>query len=87
MAWSRYAWTRVLATSVDIFFAAIVWRHYDVTISSLTGLALRRPNPPWWAERLGAFLNWVQPNHCELAIASDAARARAAIELLSGHAP
>jgi hypothetical protein len=54
-----------------------------VTISSFTGLALRRQTPPIWAIVLGRwFLNRIQTNHCELAIEHDIVRAQAALAIL-----
>lgn len=77
-------WVYKAIRAVDIFGAAVVFRDTDVTISSECGLALRRPAPPRWARWLGAFLNWVQPGHCEIAIAADIQRAKDALALLGG---
>ncbi len=68
---------------VDMLGAAILFRDPDVTISSMTGLALRRTTPPIWAIVLGRwFLNRLQKDHCELAIVHDIMRAKGAIKLL-----
>ena len=58
----------------DIFCAALIWRDYGVTISSMTGLELRKPQPARWAKILGGFLNWISPGHCEAAIVADRLR-------------
>ena len=66
----------------DLFVCALIFRIPDVTISSLTGLALRKPNPPLVAKLISKFCNIFAPNHCENAIAADRARAEATIQLL-----
>ena len=76
------AYVMVIARTVDILLAGWIWRDYDVTISSLVGLALRTPTPPWWAKALGWVLNHIQARHTELAIAADTERAQQALELL-----
>lgn len=76
------SWIMVVLRAVDIFWATLVWRDYGITISSLTGLQLRRTNPAWWAKALGWVLNHIQPNHCELAIQSDIMRAYNALTIL-----
>lgn len=76
------SYVMVLARTVDILLCGWIWRDYDVTISSMTGLELRKAAPRWWARWLGAFLNWIQTNHCELAIIADTERANQALELL-----
>ena len=80
----------LVARSVDILLCGWIWRTYDVTISSMCGLALRMPRADWrhaidiWLQQqLGAALNWLQSEHCEAAIAADSARARATLKLLS----
>jgi hypothetical protein len=72
----------VLARTIDILLCGWIWREYGITISSKTGLALRRPSPPAWARVLGWVLNHIQANHCELAIAADTQRARTALVIL-----
>ena len=73
---------------LDTFIAALIWRDSGVTISSYTGLALRRPTPPIWAIVLGRWvLNQLQANHCELAIEHDIIRAREALVILGVHIP
>ena len=72
----------VILRSADLFTAALIWRDYDITISSLCGLELRKPNPPRWARWLGRFLNTLQANHCELAIAADKLRLEQARAIL-----
>lgn len=67
---------------VDMFVAALIWRDSGVTISSFTGLALRKPKPPRWAALLGGLLNGLQPGHCESAIAHDLIRAKEALTIL-----
>jgi hypothetical protein len=75
-------WFKVLI-AIDMCAAAVIFRDADVTISSLTGLALRAETPPIWAIVLGEwFLNRLQTDHCELAIVHDVLRLRAAERLL-----
>lgn len=69
--------------AIDMCAAALIFRDADVTISSLTGLALRKETPPIWAIVLGRwFLNRLQTDHCELAIVHDVLRLRAAERVL-----
>lgn len=72
----------VVARSIDILCASWVWRDYDITISSMAGLECRKARPRRWAVLLNAFLNWVETNHCELAIEADQERARQALAIL-----
>lgn len=72
----------LIARTIDILCCAWVWRDYDVTISSMVGLELRKPAPRWWARWLGKFLNWIEKNHTELAILADIERARQALTIL-----
>lgn len=72
----------VLARSVDILACTWIWRAYDVTISSMAGLELRKPKPRLWARWIGGALNWLQTGHCESAIAADIGRAKAALAVL-----
>ena len=75
-------YTMVLARAVDIFACTLIWRDYDVTISSMCGLQLRTANPRWWARLLGGLLNKLQTNHCELAIIADLTRAKTTLTML-----
>lgn len=68
--------------ALDIFIALLIWRDYGVTISAMTGLELRKPQPAWWAKALGGFLNWISSGHCESAISSDRLRAKQALAIL-----
>ncbi len=81
---SKYsqAYFLVLLRAVDILFCTWIWRNYDITISSMCGLELRRPLPKWWARWLGGVLNWIQPGHCESAIIADTARCLSALVIL-----
>lgn len=72
----------VILRGIDILFATWIWRDYDITISSLTGLELRKASPRKWAVILGWVLNHIQKNHCELAIISDTARALTTLQML-----
>jgi hypothetical protein len=74
----------VFLRAVDLFWASLVWRDYAVTISSMTGLELRKPAPKRWARILGWCLNHLQAGHCEAAIAADLTRAYLAIKILEG---
>ena len=77
----------VLARTVDILLCGWIWRKYDVTISSMTGLELRTLQPRLWARLLGGLLNWLQKGHCEGAITADIERARQALLLLTSTKP
>ena len=68
------SYVMVLARTVDILLCGWIWRNYDITISSMTGLELRKTTPRQWAKILGGLLNWIQAGHCELAIIADATR-------------
>lgn len=72
----------VLLRGIDILAATWIWRDYDLTISSLTGLELRKVSPRKWAVILGWVLNHIQKNHCELAIHSDLVRALTTIQMI-----
>jgi hypothetical protein len=74
----------VIARSVDILACSWIWRDYDITISSMAGLELRKPAPARWARVLGGILSKLQTNHCELAIVADLARVVAAEAILTG---
>lgn len=83
MSWQG-TWTYIVARAADVFTASVIWKRDDVTVSSLCGLELRagtKGDPTM--QRLGRFLNRLQANHCELAIAADIARAQGAIKLLT----
>lgn len=79
------AYYAVLLRGIDILACTWIWRDYDITISSMTGLELRKPAPAHWAILLGReFLNRLQTNHCERAIAADKLRCEQALEILNG---
>lgn len=78
------AYFLVLLRGIDILFCTWIWRQYDITISSMCGLELRKPDPKWWAVLLGGALNKLQAGHCESAIVSDIARVVAARIILEG---
>lgn len=69
------SWMFVFLRAIDLFIAALIWRTYGVTISAFTGLECRRWRPALWAVYLGAFLVFLQNNHCEQAIRCDLERA------------
>jgi hypothetical protein len=80
MAWAN-TYTHALAIAADMFGSAILWANKtaDVTISSVCGLELRREalGQKSATQRLvilGKVLNWIQPGHCEMAIAADMSR-------------
>lgn len=76
----------VLARTLDILLCGWIWRNYDITISSMTGLELRRGAAARrWARILGGFLNWLQTDHCEKAIAADLARLEMAHKILQSN--
>lgn len=62
---------------VDVLVAGVIWGDSDVTISSLTGLERRKPQPALWARLMP-----LTTAHCEGAILNDRARAFAALRLL-----
>jgi hypothetical protein len=84
----------VIARTFDIMLCGWIWRNYDVTISTMTGLELRKTVPKEWAVILGGFLNGLQYaiehimgwphglNHCEGAIAADITRLQQAAIIL-----
>lgn len=69
--------------AIDVFACTLIWRDSNVTISAMTGLAMRKPNPPRWAKVLNAFLELIQKGHCAMAIQSDIERAQEAIRILT----
>jgi hypothetical protein len=73
----------VILRGIDILACTWIWRDYDITISSMAGLELRKPTPARWARVLGGFLNWLQKNHCEMAIAADDLRCLQAHKILN----
>jgi hypothetical protein len=77
----------VLARTVDILLCGWIWRDYDITISSMCGLELRKPVPARWARILGWCLNHIQTNHCKQAIDADMLRAHTALLILVGMTP
>jgi hypothetical protein len=74
----------LFARTIDVLTCSWIWRDYDITISSMTGLELRKPSPALWARILGWCLNHIEPHHCELAIAADIERATNALLILRG---
>ncbi len=68
--------------AIDMLASVLIFRDPDVTISALTGIELRKPNPKRWARILGWILNHLNANHTTNAIAHDIARANAALALL-----
>lgn len=74
----------LIARVIDVAMQTFIWRDYDITISAQTGLVMRHPNPPLWARALNAFLNWLEPGHCTLAIECDIERAQQALKILYG---
>ncbi len=71
--------------AIDDFVAALIpgWRVTGVSISSYTGLELRKPAPKPWAIVLGRWLlEKVQKGHCEGAILHDQERAMEALTIL-----
>lgn len=71
-----------LLLGFDLFVNVLWDRDFGITISSTCGLYWRRGNPPAFWYALHKVLNTLQPGHCESAVLSDLARARAAIKLL-----
>ena len=84
---SRYHYNNsygvLVARTFDILLCSWVWRDYDLTISSMCGLELRKVAPAWWAVVLGRWiLNHIETNHCELALKADEARALQALDII-----
>lgn len=87
MSWSQ-TWTFKLVFGLDLFAAAIFFGQFGLSVSTMAGLVRDGRAAPLslrlWQED---FLRWLEPRlshaHCEGAIASDLARAQAAIKLLS----
>lgn len=77
---SSYAVKSLIA--VDMFACSLIWNDSGITISSMTGLALKKPTPPLWARWLGWVLNHIEEGHTTKAIQSDIARAKAALVIL-----
>jgi hypothetical protein len=84
MSWSG-TFTHGVAIGLDYGLEMVAfWRAKEpMTVSSQAGLALRRKERTTGLARLGRFLNWLSPGHCEQAIAADIARAKQAIADLS----
>ena len=77
------SWTHAFALAVDVLTFSIIRQRFDITISSWCGLQLRRgARGAWFGRILGTVLNHIETNHCELAIAADADRARTALQYL-----
>ena len=74
----------VILRAIDLFWGTLIWRDYAITISSMTGLELRKAAPARWARILGWVLNHIEPHHCEMAIAADLLRAQTAQAVLTG---
>jgi hypothetical protein len=74
----------VFSRALDVLLCTWIWRDYDITISSMTGLEMRKAAPKWWARALNWFLNKLQAGHCEKAIVADTVRAQAALAILTG---
>lgn len=72
----------VLLRVLDIMAASCIWRDYGVTISSMVGIEMRKPQPKWWARWLNTFLNVFQKGHCEKAVTADISRARETLKIL-----
>jgi len=74
----------LIARVFDIAISTFIWRDYGVTISAQCGLEMLRPvaRRPLWARMLNAFLNALEPGHCQLAIACDIKRAEQALRVL-----
>lgn len=68
---------------LDIFVGGLIFRDADITISSMTGMELRKPAPRRWARILGWILDHIQKGHCESAIIHDRERAQAVIDFLT----
>lgn len=68
----------------DMLVCALIWRDTGITVSSMTGLALKQPSPPRWARWLGWALNKIEPGHTAMAIVNDISRAQSALFILRG---
>lgn len=83
MTYNRGYFVTVLR-SIDLFVACLIWKDYDITISSFTGLEMRKAYPRRWARALNWFLDKLETNHCELAIEADITRASKSLQILTG---
>ena len=83
ITWSN-VWAVCILRAADIFWASVIWRDYDITISAWTGLEMKKPKPARWAKILHWVLDHIQPYHCEGAIVADAERAKQALVILGG---
>lgn len=86
MSWSN-TYTHTVVIGVDILTASIFWNTSNVTVSSLCGLELRRGYKHTPLALLGALLNKISKNHCELAIQADLGRQAKATLLLNSVPP
>ncbi len=77
---SGYAGKALVA--LDMFTCSLIWCDSGITISSMTGLALRKPDPPLWARILGGVLNRIEAGHTTKAIQNDIARAHRTLTIL-----
>ena len=69
---------------IDIFLCALLTNNPNMTLSARCGLNMRRKDAPKRWTILGATLNKIQNNHCELAITADLDRSLVATKILSG---
>jgi len=78
---SPKTWMRKVVIALDVFFAAILLNKEKITISSWAGIEAPKGNRV--ARVLVKFLEWVDPGHCQRAVAFDIQRAQLVILYLS----
>ena len=69
--------------ALDIFISTLIFRDYGITISSWCGVEIQKAKPKKVAIVLNKFLNFLQLNHCELAIEADIRRAHDSLAFLA----
>jgi len=77
----------VVARAADLFISTVIKRDYGITVSSWCGMELRKKGSPTIYSNLGKFLNKLQKDHCELAMAADRERAEYVLETIPADAP
>lgn len=74
------SWGRRVAVALDVAVAAALWRSQGITISSHAALNAQRGKR--WGCILCRWLDWLEKDHCAIALQSDIARAQAVIKEL-----
>ena len=70
MSWFKpKRWVMNVLIALDQFGNAVIGGAPDETISSRSARGARHGN--WWGRAMCAWLNWLDPGHCEDAIHSE----------------